>query len=681
MFSGVKTDFKTIIINILPQLFNKSTSDVVDWQWAMTLLKYNQLPDIHRRLGDTECDQILMDVSLKQNGRWLDPSLLAADRSGEDYGTSDANQTLIDIFDQKGIEGKLLIFGETGLGKTTALLRLAEKLVSREISKLSLAEQSVSREISKSEHFIPVIFELSKWQNDQDIDKWLIDQLYDRYKRDRRSNIYEQWLEHKVLLPLMDGLDELGLEQQRKCTKKLNKFAKDYTCLVVCCGVNQFVNADINLEGIRGAVCLQPLSDSQIQNYFTSVERPNLWVEIENSPLLKAMLELSLEGNPGLLRVPLFVKLIVNVNVSDPKQPISNKADLLDKYITQQLSDDNRKSDRINKQDKSNWSYKAVKNEPDCKDTRKHLLWIAQNLQNNTEIDFFIERLQPSCISSELEHYYLRFYWIIFLIFTLLIVMFGLTIIVLTNQEIFNKINIIAMLWEILDPGSLLLLITTLLLSRLIIWLVRGRKQASWLTTEAYKIDRIESVEDFQFLSNENLFNPIRFKFLLKILVSLVIFSSIVWVCDISIYMYRIFPFILAATILNCITYGVNLLKQELNLKNRENPNQGIINSFNNYIKLTILIVVIYVISVFFGSQLPSIFLPVGLIVSFLVCGGKAWVQHLSLRIVLWWKSGLPWNFAQFLNYCVERRLLLRVGGSYRFLHSELLDHFAQSDD
>jgi DNA polymerase III delta prime subunit len=68
----------------------------------------------------------------------------------------------------------------------------------------------------------------------------------------------------------------------------------------------------------------------------------------------------------------------------------------------------------------------------------------------------------------------------------------------------------------------------------------------------------------------------------------------------------------------------------------------------------------------------------VGLFVG-LILGGTALIQHLSLRIVLW-QSGLPWNFKQFLNYCVERRLLLCVGGSYRFLHRELLDHFAQSN-
>ncbi|MFM7189210.1 MAG: hypothetical protein ACKOX2_00125, partial [Microcystaceae cyanobacterium] len=60
------------------------------------------------------------------------------------------------------------------------------------------------------------------------------------------------------------------------------------------------------------------------------------------------------------------------------------------------------------------------------------------------------------------------------------------------------------------------------------------------------------------------------------------------------------------------------------------------------------------------------------------VGGGLACIQHFSLRFVLWQSGTIPWNFARFLNYCVERRLLLRVGGRYRFLHRELLDHFAQ---
>jgi hypothetical protein len=72
---------------------------------------------------------------------------------------------------------------------------------------------------------------------------------------------------------------------------------------------------------------------------------------------------------------------------------------------------------------------------------------------------------------------------------------------------------------------------------------------------------------------------------------------------------------------------------------------------------------------------LPGIF--GALLFGFVVGGGLACVQHVCLRWVLWQRGIAPWNLAQFLDYCVERRLLQRVGGTYRFLHRELLDHFA----
>jgi hypothetical protein len=48
-------------------------------------------------------------------------------------------------------------------------------------------------------------------------------------------------------------------------------------------------------------------------------------------------------------------------------------------------------------------------------------------------------------------------------------------------------------------------------------------------------------------------------------------------------------------------------------------------------------------------------------------------MPHLTRRIII----PLPRNLAQFLTYCHERRLLQQIGGRYRFIHRELLDHFA----
>ena len=38
----------------------------------------------------------------------------------------------------------------------------------------------------------------------------------------------------------------------------------------------------------------------------------------------------------------------------------------------------------------------------------------------------------------------------------------------------------------------------------------------------------------------------------------------------------------------------------------------------------------------------------------------------------------MPWNYAAFLDYAVEKTFLRRVGGGYVFLHRLLLEYFAE---
>jgi len=52
-------------------------------------------------------------------------------------------------------------------------------------------------------------------------------------------------------------------------------------------------------------------------------------------------------------------------------------------------------------------------------------------------------------------------------------------------------------------------------------------------------------------------------------------------------------------------------------------------------------------------------------------------LKHISLRLVLFNKGYIPWNYARFLNDCTECLLLQRVGGRYRFIHKLMQDHFA----
>lgn len=58
--------------------------------------------------------------------------------------------------------------------------------------------------------------------------------------------------------------------------------------------------------------------------------------------------------------------------------------------------------------------------------------------------------------------------------------------------------------------------------------------------------------------------------------------------------------------------------------------------------------------------------------------GGKACIQHFTLRLLLYRDGYIPWNYARFLDYATERIFLQKVGGGYIFIHRLLLEHFAQ---
>lgn len=90
---------------------------------------------------------------------------------------------------------------------------------------------------------------------------------------------------------------------------------------------------------------------------------------------------------------------------------------------------------------------------------------------------------------------------------------------------------------------------------------------------------------------------------------------------------------------------------------------------------------------IYYGKQQSDVLLfglSVGVfmgLISGLVGGensGLVILQHCVLRILLWRRGCIPWNYARFLNFAAERILLKKVGGSYIFIHRLLLEHFAQ---
>ena len=654
---------RVTINNNMLRLFGQPTPASVDWEWAQRLLNDKQLPEIRQRLKDSLLrDRALMSIALDEQLSWVGRSPLEANRhlqvQEEDRGILDMNQLLIETFGQEDIAGKLLILGTPGAGKTIALL--------------SLAEQLVCGAIARPKTVIPVLFELSTWRNDnQSIEDWLIQQLYDLHNGDRKAKLYEHWLQQQVLLPLLDGLDELGLERQQKCTLRINEFAKTYPKLVVCCRVKEFAQVNIKLKNLKGAVCLEPLTDNQIQAYLETIQRPQLWSIIQSIPALQKMLEPTEEGDPGLLRVPLFVTLAASVD--NAQRPFQTKAELLTQYVDRQLSIEVRESDRRKGLEKRDWAYTTPTQEPDWRQTQRTLGWLARQLQRNNTVELLIERIQPTWLETKQLR---RRYRVIFgltggLIFGLI---FGLNVGPIFGLNVGLNVGLMG--------GSMGGSIAGL---------------SDIKPVETFKISLSQGVQ-------REILKNLKQQLILGLMggLSVGLMSGLIFGLSVGLSVGLMGGLIFGLTA--GLIFGLILgLEQDLQLRSR--PNQGIWNSLQSLLWTTVLIYPLGIVLTFGVIELPLIvawginqgksgwgilnalgaafpkFLFIGffgaLLFSFLIGGGLACVQHVCLRFVLWQSGVAPWNLARFLNYCVERRLLQRVGGRYRFLHRELLDHFA----
>jgi hypothetical protein len=645
------------INKVFLQFFGKPEPQKVDWEWGEQKLK-QQLSDIRKRLKDAlGYDRTLMDVTAEEQPSLMQWSL-QAERTlhidGKDYGLLDPNTPLIETFKRDHIDGRLLILGAPGAGKTTALL--------------SLAEQLMREALEKPKTVIPIVFELSTWRNDnQSIHDWLVEQLYDLFGGKRKYKRYETWLEQEVLLPLLDGLDELGFERQKECTIKLKQFAQQYQHIVICCRDKEFEAVDIP-NPLRGEVYLQPLTDKQIQDYLKSKQRSELWSAIQTQPNLRKLLEPTMEDDPGLFRVPLFLKLAADIY--DPQQPILNKSDLLEKYIDQQLSGETRKQDRRQDLEKSNWAYKTVEEEPNWRQIRKTLSWVAQQLNNNHSVELLIEKMQPNWLMNKCQRWQYR----------LIVGLFIGLIITIVAPISFLFTPTYGIKLEVRSPIGLFLGFVCGLISLPIVVLCM------------LQLKDIKPVESLEIKGRK-----ICRAFLVSLFV-IGVFACFTWIIariiectKVPIPFIELFvPIILISLPIMVFMFSLLAgLKTELKPKHRIAPNQGIKNScINMCISTTIIIPVVFLYTriteifmpVIFLEKLP-IFWNLALLISsigfcLLAGGGWALIQHVALRTVLKINGYAPYRFDKFLKYCDERKLLCSVRGRYRFFHRELLNHF-----
>ncbi|MEM9979305.1 MAG: NACHT domain-containing protein [Cyanobacteria bacterium P01_D01_bin.2] len=218
-------DLRTRLLKAVQTEVAERLEDSLNQQVVINLLMQQQLSQVNR--ADKQKRISLEDIEKKQAESGL---ILLPGKSLKRNGTStqlDPQESIFDTFNRRDVGRKLLILGAPGAGKTTTLLKLAEALVEEALQ----PEQTL----------IPIIFELSTWKDDrQSIHDWLIEQLKLNYNIDPKTGAH--WLKSAHLLPLLDGLDELGLTRQITCVERINEFVKGlaYPHVVVCCRSEEY---------------------------------------------------------------------------------------------------------------------------------------------------------------------------------------------------------------------------------------------------------------------------------------------------------------------------------------------------------------------------------------------------------------------------------------------------------
>ena len=114
-------------------------------------------------------------------------------------------------------------------------------------------------------------------------------------------------------------------------------------------------------------------------------------------------------------------------------------------------------------------------------------------------------------------------------------------------------------------------------------------------------------------------------------------------------------------------------------------PNQGIWRSATNAVFIGLIFSIVWVTfaawqfwgdSQFYQQIFVSLYM--GMFFGLLSKGGQACIRHFTLRLLLYRKGYIPWNYARFLDYATERIFLQKVGGGYIFVHRMLMEHFAR---
>jgi DNA polymerase III delta prime subunit len=273
----------------------------------------------------------------------------------------------IDIFNQLGEGRTLLILGEPGAGKTTALLTLAQELITQ-------AEQEIDRRI-------PVVFNLSSWLgHKQPIADWLVEELNTKYQVPKA--IGQSYVQNQQLLLLLDGLDEVRAENRNACVAALNFFQQQHGCeIVVCSRIKDYEALSQRLE-FQSAICMRSLTSTQIHQYLNSSNK--------NLVALNALLERDtalqdLAKSPLMLNIMILAYQGVELEQLPSMEIEEHRRHLFNSFIERMFK------------------RQGVREKYPQQQTMNWLIELAQRMSQDSQSVFLIEGIQPHWLRTNLQ--------------------------------------------------------------------------------------------------------------------------------------------------------------------------------------------------------------------------------------------------------------------------------------
>jgi len=594
-------------------------------------------------------NEVLIELGMEEHPGAVDhPWDVQVQMPDKEKRTLPAGTSMMDVFDE--MNGAMLILGEPGSGKTTMLLELARDCIER-------ARQDDNQPI-------PVVFNLSSWNDKQSVDEWLVNELRTKYNVPKK--VAEGWVANSELSLLFDGLDEVRQENRETCVKAINKFRQEHgltSPITVCSRIADYEALTTRLN-LSGAVLLQPLTPGQIDVYFAQagaeldgahqmLKEDDALQELAKQPLVLSVMTLAYKGKP------------YEKSESESSGNVeTRRRHLFDTYIQEMF-------ERVART--KNEMYPADK-------TRKWLTWLARKMVAQEKSIFTLEELNAGWLDTIGNR---RLFGLI--VGALLCIFTALVLGTILGWYIDVSLNLKAGYWIGVGVGVITGLVSGVRSANGRTEIQIERVSWSWQKARRGLVAGIISTI---------IFGPV-FLCLFAVLRSAIgkqafeAFGSSV--IDWGFLMVCCFPFLLITGGLSGLFFGL----ERFALDERAFPNQGIRRSFRNSFTVALLGGVIfglfggflYGLILGIGGQLAEALLAgltLGAVSSIVIAlflwlffGGYVVCVHYLIRVMLYRQGAMPMNYVHFLDYAVERIFLRRVGGGYIFAHRLLMEHFA----